>query len=256
MPRSAAGVTIRGRGTRETPCVALSRPVRLSYTDVPDLDDALPENSDARDQYFTEDELEKFLAALDPSCRNLVEFASITGWRSGACRSRRFSDIRDGELRLDRASSKNKKPYLFPVRGPVARIVAEQEAQRRITAKLCGRLPETLFFDHETGEPIRYNQLKYRWHKACVTAGLVDGDAKHTHVFHDLRRTAIRNMERRGVTEKGITELAGAETPSIIRRYSIFGEQRRKEEADKLFREDGTRESRQGDGRQRTPTSL
>jgi integrase len=52
-------------------------------------------------------------------------------------------------------------------------------------------------------------------------------------IFHDLRRSAIRNLERAGIPQSTAMELTGHRTPAVYRRYAI------KDEA--VLREAGTK---------------
>ena len=44
-------------------------------------------------------------------------------------------------------------------------------------------------------------------------------------MFHDLRRTAVRNLERAGVPRSWAMSLTGHRTEAVYRRYAITAEQ-------------------------------
>ena len=67
-------------------------------------------------------------------------------------------------------------------------------------------------FNHN-GEAIR--DFRWAWNEACKSAGVPDLK------FHDLRRTAVRNMRRAGVSQVVRMRITGHRTDSMERRYNI-----------------------------------
>ncbi len=71
-------------------------------------------------------------------------------------------------------------------------------------------------FPRDDGRPL--GQFHKQWTSACRAAG-VPGK-----VPHDLRRTAVRNLVRAGVTEKVAMTLTGHKTRAVFDRYDIVSE--------------------------------
>ncbi len=69
---------------------------------------------------------------------------------------------------------------------------------------------------NRNGRPIR--SLRKAWQIACEAAGMPNM------IPHDLRRTAVRNLERAGVSRSVAMQLTGHKTESVYRRYAIVSE--------------------------------
>lgn len=174
--------------------------------------------SNVRKGFLDEAEIEAVIRELTPPVRPLVRFAALTGWRKGEILGLRWSqvDFDAGVIRLDPGTTKNLEGRLFPFHElpPLARLLEAQRQQTRKVEKETGAIVTHVF--HRNGEPIR--SIRTGWNAACRRAGLEGA------LFHDLRRTAVRNLVRAGVPEKTAMQLVGHKTRSIFDRYNITNE--------------------------------
>jgi integrase len=83
------------------------------------------------------------------------------------------------------------------------------EAQQR-----TGQIIPWVF--HHEGKPI--GSFRKKWESAVRKAGLPG------RLFHDFRRSAVRNLVRAGVPAKIAMQLTGHKTRSIFERYNITEE--------------------------------
>jgi len=171
-----------------------------------------------RSGFFEEDQLRAVLQHLPADLRPLIEFVHLTGWRIGEAKSLEWRqvDLKAGVVRLEPGTTKNDEGRTFPI-GALPQLEALLREQREHTSALerqSGRLIPFVF--HRGGRPIR--SFNVAWRAACARAG-VPG-----RYVHDLRRTAVRQMERAGVSRSVAMKLSGHKTESIYRRYAIVSE--------------------------------
>ncbi|HUD54175.1 MAG TPA: tyrosine-type recombinase/integrase [Terracidiphilus sp.] len=77
---------------------------------------------------------------------------------------------------------------------------------------LEGKCPEEHVFTRGD-KPVR--DFRKSWQNLCAAAGAP------ALLFHDLRRTAARNLRAAGVPEEIIMRIAGWKTSSVFKRYAI-----------------------------------
>ncbi len=97
-----------------------------------------------------------------------------------------------------------------------------------------GKSEQDFVFTRDDGQRVR--DFRTAWENACARAGCPNL------LFHDLRRTAARNLRRLGVSEGVIMTIGGWRTRDVFARYDIIDEA---DLADAAQRLDGKREREQ-----------
>jgi len=122
-------------------------------------------------------------------------------------------DFDAGTVRLEPGTTKNKEGRTFPFRAlpPLEQLLVEQRARTDEVERRLGRIVPFVF--HRQGEPIR--SMRRAWNVACTRAGIPGA------WIHDLRRTAVRNLERAGVSRSPAMKLTRHKTEAVYRRYAI-----------------------------------
>src|SRR5215470_6023049 len=177
----------------------------------------LRENN-ARTGFLEADQLRAVVAKLPAELKPVIEAAYLTGWRvrSELLTRRWFHvDFTGGWLRLEPGETKNQEGRQFPLIPPLRALLEAQRARADALAHATGQITPWVFF-RESGEPIK--DLYGAWRSACRKVG-VPGI-----VPHDLRRSAVRNLERSGVPRSVAMKMVGHKTEAIYRRYAIVAE--------------------------------
>jgi integrase len=155
---------------------------------------------------FIEDEQYRALEEHITRARTPLVIGYHLGLRRGAILLLEWSmvDMQNEELRLPPRLAKNKTGQVCPLYG---RLLEHMKELRANTPKSCK------WVCHDNGERIR--EFKGEWASAVKAAGLSGL------LFHDLRRSAVRNMVRAGVPEIVARAISGHKTRSIFDRYNI-----------------------------------
>ena len=99
----------------------------------------------------------------------------------------------------------------------------EQWRQHEALEK-TGKIGRWVF--HRSGRQIK--GFRKAWANACTAAGFPG------RIPHDLRRSAVRNMERAGLSRSVAMQLTGHKTEAVYRRYAITSEADLREGVDRL----------------------
>ena len=180
-----------------------------------------------RSGFLEPDHLTAVCRHLKATEAEVVRFMYVTGWRSR-------SEVllltwpqvgwAGGFVRLEPGTTKNREGRPFPLM-PALRTVLERRLEyTRRCERAQGRIIPWIF--HRSGRPIK--SMSKAWRTACKKAGAPG------RLLHDLRRTAVRNLVRAGVSRSVAMKMTGHKTESVYRRYAIVVEADLREAGAKL----------------------
>jgi integrase len=121
------------------------------------------------------------------------------------------------EVRL--FTSKNGHPRVLPLEGELWSVIERCWSRREFQTPDGSALSSLVF--HVDGREL--GDFRKRWATACKEAK-VPG-----RLFHDLRRSAVRDMVRYGVPQSVAMSISGRRSTSIFLRYDIASDSDRRE---------------------------
>lgn len=173
-------------------------------------------------------------AHLPEPLPDVTRFAFLSGWRKGEIVALRWDAVDRTAREVWLWTSKNGKRRTLPLDDDLWALV-----ERRWTAREHrtpdGTVALSPFVFHRDGEPV--GDFRKAWAAACIKAGFfrvvrVDAETEEkvpTKLFHDLRRSAVRNMVRANVPQSVAMEISGHRTAAVFMRYAITAEDQKRE---------------------------
>jgi len=198
----------------------------------------LTENN-VRKGFFEYDEYLALHQTLPDYLKPVLAFGYFSGWRISEILNLKWPqvDLEQGKAWIPPGETKNKEGreiYLGP------------ELQDRLRVLKAKRNPPCPYVFQREGQKIK--RFSKAWKTACIHAGLSEPlmDAEGnivktkrgkiieapTKIFHDLRRTAVRENVRAGIPAGVAMKISGHKTMSVFERYNITDEKDLKRAAD------------------------
>lgn len=220
----------------------------------------------ARKGFLDRAHYQSLSAALPAHLRDIATFAYFTGMRQGELEALRWERVNFDEemIRLEADETKNEESRYLPYGAiPELAEIIERRSKNRATE---------LVFTRPDGSSL--GCYRKAWNRACIKASLGRmcwkckkchrltevakqpwppeyppkeeppvcecGTTCHWHyeglIFHDLRRTGVRNLRRAGVPESVAMKISGHKTREVFERYNIKDQRDIIEAMEKLAR--------------------
>ena len=172
--------------------------------------------SNIRKGFFEHAEYLALKDALLGYLKPIVTFGYFSGWRISEILALTWDrvDLKEGKVRLDPGETKNEEGRTFYLTRELIEVVKTLHRNRRL---------DCAYVFHREGKVIK--GFRKAWISACKKAGLKGK------IFHDFRRTAVRDMVRSGISEKVAMTISGHKSRNVFERYNIVNDQDLREAA-------------------------
>lgn len=169
----------------------------------------LKENN-IRTGFFTREEYELLRGFLPDHVKIPFLIAYWTGMRSGEILGLQWDqvDFERGMLQLAPGTTKNGQGRTIPLANEVIHGLKQWWRISRLKYPYCN------WVCHYRGTWLRRIPPR-TWKEACKNAHIPEK------IFHDLRRTGVRNLVRVGIPERVAMDISGHRTRSVFDRYNI-----------------------------------
>jgi integrase len=203
-----------------------------------------------RKGFFERAEYDALIAAFEANVKEYghlrvpVAIAYSTGVRLDEVLTLRWSqvDLLRNVITLEVGSTKNGDGRIAPLCSELRALLVAQHAGRKGCEWVCYRI-------NRKGHMVRVQSFRKAWYSCCIRAGLgrlvpvLDAKGQPLYkkprgirskpkpkmsyqgkLFHDLRRTGVRNLIRANVDRDTAKRISGHKSDSVFSRYNIVSE--------------------------------
>jgi integrase len=190
--------------------------------------------NNVRKGFLEDEQFHAMMADAELWFRGLVECGRTYGWRVSELLGLKVEqiDLTQKVIRLEPGTTKNNDGR---------EVFMTDTVRTLLSACVQGKTPDAHVFTRADGSPVR--DFRVTWERACSRIGVgqtvcvdcsepMDSGRACSKcrsqrsvysglIFHDLRRTAARNLRRAGIPETVIMKIGGWRTRSVFERYAI-----------------------------------